>query len=135
MRRGRPLTSQTAFGGQLPYKGSLVRPAARFGHSQSEYNGKFLRATNNEPLFFDEPRVTRVDVVNLSLSPRMSLGMYTGFTRDALWASPTETACDRRGRQAPYSMNDERPTMNGFLGPNVLFAKYFSCYSWGNCVQ
>ena len=23
----------------------------------------------------------------------------------------------------------------GFLGPNVLFAKYFSCYSWGNCVQ
>ena len=49
VRRGRPLTSQTAFGGQLPYKGSLVRPAARFGHSQSEYNGKFLRATNNEP--------------------------------------------------------------------------------------
>ena len=26
--RGRPLTSQTAFGGQLPYKGSLGRPAA-----------------------------------------------------------------------------------------------------------
>ena len=46
---GRPLTSQTAFGGQLPYKGSLVRPAAIFGHSRSEYNGKFLRATNNEP--------------------------------------------------------------------------------------
>ena len=34
---GRPLTSQTAFGGQLPYKGSLVRPAVRFGHSRSEY--------------------------------------------------------------------------------------------------
>ena len=27
-RRGRPLTSQTAFGGQLPYEGSLGRPAA-----------------------------------------------------------------------------------------------------------
>ena len=27
VRRGRPLTSQTAFGGQLPYKGSLVQPA------------------------------------------------------------------------------------------------------------
>ena len=70
VRRGRPLTSQTAFGGQLPYKGSLVRPAAIFGHSRSEYNGKFLRATNNEPLFFDEPRGTRGDVVILSLLPR-----------------------------------------------------------------
>ena len=29
------LTSQTAFGGQLPYKGSLVRPVARFGHTYS----------------------------------------------------------------------------------------------------
>ena len=57
---------------------------------------------------FYEPRVTRGDVVNLSLSPRMSLGMYTGFTRDALWASPTEAACDRRGRQVPNSMNDLR---------------------------
>ena len=54
VRRGRPLTSQTAFGGQLPYKGSLVRPAAIFGHSRSEYNGKFLRATNNEPRFFPQ---------------------------------------------------------------------------------
>ena len=27
VRRGRSLTSQTAFGGQLPYKGSLGRPA------------------------------------------------------------------------------------------------------------
>ncbi len=32
IRRGRPLTSQTAFGGQLPYKGSLVRSVARFHH-------------------------------------------------------------------------------------------------------
>ena len=49
VRRGRPLTSQTAFGGQLPYKGSLVRPVARFHHSLFEYNGRLLRATNNEP--------------------------------------------------------------------------------------
>ncbi|MGN0945868.1 MAG: hypothetical protein ACI4N8_05190 [Megasphaera sp.] len=40
--RGRPLTSQTAFGGQLPYKGSLVRPAARFHHSPFWYNDGFL---------------------------------------------------------------------------------------------
>ena len=26
VRRGRPLTSQTAFGGQLPYKGALGGP-------------------------------------------------------------------------------------------------------------
>ena len=47
VRRGHPLTSQTAFGGQLPYKGSLVRPAARFDHSPFEYNGRFLRATSH----------------------------------------------------------------------------------------
>jgi len=49
IRRGRPLTSQTAFGGQLPYKGSLVRPVARFHRIPFEYNGRFLRATNHEP--------------------------------------------------------------------------------------
>ena len=49
VRRGRPLTSQTAFGGQLPYKGSLVRPAVRFGYSLFDYGGMFLRATNHEP--------------------------------------------------------------------------------------
>ena len=48
IRRGCPLTSQTAFGGQLPYKGSLVRPVARFHHSLFEYNGRLLRATNHE---------------------------------------------------------------------------------------
>ena len=31
VRRGRSLTSQTAFGGQLPYKGSLGRPDANNG--------------------------------------------------------------------------------------------------------
>ena len=49
VRRGRPLTSQTAFGGQLPYKGSLVRPVARFHHSPFGYNGRLLRATSHEP--------------------------------------------------------------------------------------
>ena len=82
MRRGRPLTSQTAFGGQLPYKGSLVRPAVRFHHSLFEYNGRFLRATNHEPratnhepraTIFHEPRVTRDDVVILSLLPQSGI--------------------------------------------------------------
>ena len=50
MRRGRPLTSQTAFGGQLPYKGSLVSPVVRFGYSLFDYGGMFLRITNHEPL-------------------------------------------------------------------------------------
>ena len=45
VHRGRPLTSQTAFGGQLPYKGSLVRPVARFHHSLFEHDGRLLRAT------------------------------------------------------------------------------------------
>ena len=45
---GRPLTSQTAFGGQLPYKESLVRPVARCDHNLSEYNVRLLRATNHE---------------------------------------------------------------------------------------
>ena len=49
IRRGRLLTSQTAFGGQLPYKGSLVRSVARFHHILFEYNGRLLRATNHEP--------------------------------------------------------------------------------------
>ena len=46
VRRGRPLTSQTAFGGQLPYKGSLVRPAARFDYNPFMYDGRLLRATS-----------------------------------------------------------------------------------------
>ena len=46
VRRGRLLTSQTAFGGQLPYKGSLVRPAVIFNHNLFEYNGEFLRVMN-----------------------------------------------------------------------------------------
>ena len=46
VRRGRPLTSQTAFGGQLPYKGSLVRLAARFDYNPFMYDGRFLRATS-----------------------------------------------------------------------------------------
>ena len=42
IRRGRLLTSQTAFGGQLPYKGSLVRPAAIFDHGPFGFDGMFF---------------------------------------------------------------------------------------------
>ena len=48
VRRGRPLTSQTAFGGQLPYKGSLGRPAVGINHSLFEYNGRLLRDTSHK---------------------------------------------------------------------------------------
>ena len=75
VRRGCPLTSQTAFGGQLPYKGSLVQPVVRFGHTYSCMMVGFYepRTTSHEPLFFDEPRVTRGDVVILSLLPRSGI--------------------------------------------------------------
>ena len=60
------------------------------------------RTTNNEPLFFREPRVNRGDVVILSLLPRMSLGMYTGFTRDARYGCPFwQPSCAFRW-SAPY---------------------------------
>ena len=36
------LTSQTAFGGQLPYKGSLVRPTAIFDHGPFGFDGMFF---------------------------------------------------------------------------------------------
>ena len=36
------LTSQTAFGGQLPCKGSLVRPAAIFDHGPFGFDGMFF---------------------------------------------------------------------------------------------
>ena len=88
---GRPLTSQTAFGGQLPYKGSLVRPAAIFGHSRSEYNGKFLRTTNNEPratIFSRAEGHSRRCRHSESVAAKRHL-------------SPRRPAnCDRRGRQA-----------------------------------
>ena len=75
VRRGRPLTSQTAFGGQLPYKGSLVQPVVRFGHTYSCMMVGFYepRTTSHEPLFFHEPRVARGDVVLLSLLPRSGI--------------------------------------------------------------
>ena len=43
VRRGRYLTFQTAFGGQLPYKGSLGRPAVIFDHSPFWYYDKPFR--------------------------------------------------------------------------------------------
>ena len=104
MCRGRPLTSQTAFGGQLPYKGSLVRPVARFHHIPFEYNGRLLRVTNHEPQttshepratnhgLFHEPRVTRGDVVNLNLLPR--IGDVHGIHAGRPLGVPYK--CDRR---------------------------------------
>ena len=58
VRRGRPLTSQTAFGGQLPYKGSLGRPAVRFEHNLFWMMAGFFK-----------PRVIRY-----------AKRLYTGFT-------------------------------------------------------
>jgi hypothetical protein len=51
----------------------IRRPDVMFDHSLSEYNGRLLRTTNNEPLFFHEPRVTRGDVFSLSLTPRSGI--------------------------------------------------------------
>ena len=149
MRRGRPLTSQTAFGGQLPYKGSLVRPAARFDYNPFMYDGRFLRATsichgtgysqksrlpkrtavagqpvvrvNHNPFEYNvdfyEPRTT-------SHEPR-PFPRAEGHSRRCCYAesvaaqrhlSPRQPANGGlRGRQAPTAMNDERPTMNGFM--------------------
>ena len=45
-RRGRYLTSQTAFGGQLPYKGSLGRPAVIFDHSLFRMMARRTAAAN-----------------------------------------------------------------------------------------
>ncbi len=54
VRRGRPLTSQTAFGGQLPYEGSLGRPAVKNVHTPngSMWHGLAscgLRTANCDP--------------------------------------------------------------------------------------
>ena len=53
IRRGQLLTSQTAFGVQLPYKWSLVRSVARFHHIPLSIMAGFYepRTTNHEPLF------------------------------------------------------------------------------------
>ena len=88
MRRGSSLTSQTAFGGQLPYEGSLVRPAVRFEHSLFEYDGRFLRATNHEQratAFFSESNAAfRRDRFIIVLRPCAvchKFRLCTGFTR------------------------------------------------------
>ena len=60
-RRGRSLTSQTAFGGQLPYKGSLGRPAVIFDHSPFGMMVSFYepRTTNHEPRLFSRTQMRR----------------------------------------------------------------------------
>ena len=84
VRRGRPLTSQTAFGGQLPYKGSLVRPVARFHHSLFEYNGRFLRATSHEQ---------RATIVATSRGSLEAAGGAVGFPLDELEEKKLDKAC------------------------------------------
>ena len=46
-------------------------PPERFHHISFEYNGRLLRATNHD--FFHETRITRDDVVILSLLPRSGI--------------------------------------------------------------
>ena len=73
MRRGRSLTSQTAFGGQLTYKGSLVRPVVRFHHSLSEYNGRLLRITSHGFFLGLRSRPFRRDRLKLTTTLRETL--------------------------------------------------------------
>ena len=58
---GRYLTSQTAFGGQLPYKGSLERPAVTFDHSRFRMMVSFYepRTTSDEPRLFSRIQMRR----------------------------------------------------------------------------
>ena len=81
--RGRSLTSQTAFGGQLPYKGSLGRPAVIFDHSLFRMMVSFyeLRTTSNEP------RTT-------SNEPRLFLGFRCGVP-------PRQTQTDNDASGSP----------------------------------
>ena len=66
-RRGRSLTSQTAFGGQLPYKGSLGRPAVIFDHSLFRMMVSFYEPRTTSHGFFlgfrcgVPPRQTQAD--------------------------------------------------------------------------
>ena len=96
VRRGLPLTSQTAFGGQLPYKGSLVRPAVRFDHNPFEYNVDFYgpRITNNEPRFFSwiQMRLRR---------DRLMIVLQPSATRHKFWLCTGFTA-GRLGQDVPY---------------------------------
>ena len=85
MRRGRP---EAFLARQVPTNGRRKtvaktdsrgwRPVVIFDHSPFEYNGRLLRATSHEQRttshdFFHEPRVTRGDVVILSLLPRSGI--------------------------------------------------------------
>ena len=52
-RRGRPLTSQTAFGGQLPYEGSLGRPAVNNGENTCQVNVAWFCDRRTAPANYD----------------------------------------------------------------------------------
>ena len=62
--------------GRLPKRTAVAgQPVVRFGHTYSCMMVGFYepRTTNHEPLFFHEPRVTRGDVVLLSVTPRSGI--------------------------------------------------------------
>jgi hypothetical protein len=120
IRRGCPLTSQTAFGGQLPYKGSLVRPVARFHHSLFEYNGRLLRATSHEPRPF--PRAE-------GYSRRCHYSESVAAKRPK-----SEAACELRPAGPLAPKFDERPTTNDLrlavrpLSYPKISEKFLFCY-------
>ena len=133
VRRGCPLTSQTAFGGQLPYKGSLVQSAVRFHHSQFEYDGRFLRAMNHEQrataFFSDSNAAFRRDRFIMVLRPcavchkfRLCTGLHAGRLGQA---SPTQSQTgdknlcgDKPHSKAPYGAFF---TSRGLLEAMLLF--------------
>ena len=129
MRRGRPLTSQIAFGGQLPYKGSLVRPVVRFDHNLFEYNVDFYepRITNNEPRLFSWTQVRlRRDRLMIVLRPsatRHKFWLCTGFAA----GRPTEHPPGRplryriqaMGKRRIQIIKNTRPRMGQFYEPRV----------------
>ena len=72
--RGQSLTSQTAFGGQLPYKGSLGRPAVIFDHSLFSMMVSFYEPrTTSHGFFSDSDAAFRRDKLKLTTSLRVTL--------------------------------------------------------------
>ena len=107
IRRGRPLTSQTAFGGSSPIKGALCGPLRDFIASHSSIMAGFYepRTTNHEPRFFSRAE---------GYSRRCRRSEFVAAQRHLNPRRPAN--CDRRGRQAPKF--DERLFARP-IGPNL----------------
>ena len=98
-RRGRPLTSQTAFGGQLPYEGSLGRPAVNNGENTCQVNVAWFcdRRTAACELRFRQSAFRGIPTTGRPASAVRSSNRLappigrqpTGWK--GLWASPTES--------------------------------------------